>query len=78
MTDLLEISRLLAEHSACDIEEITPDKSLVGDLGLDSFSLLDAALAFEDHFHIAIPDSDLHLLNTVQDVVDYINTHTKE
>ncbi|MEG2189220.1 MAG: acyl carrier protein [Christensenella sp.] len=76
MTDLLPaVATLLAEYSTAEPEDITPDKHLVSDLELDSFSLLDAMTAFEDEFGISIPDRDLKLLDTVGDVIDYIEAH---
>ncbi len=77
MTDLSEVRKLLAEYSTCEISEITPEKRLTSDLELDSFSLLDAVAACEDHLRLSIPDEDLRRLDTVQDVVDYINAKAK-
>jgi acyl carrier protein len=78
MANLSEVQKLLAEYSTCEVSEITPEKRLIGDLELDSFSLLDAVAACESRFHLSIPDSDLKLLDTVQDVLDYINANIKQ
>lgn len=79
MTDLLpEVVALLAEHSPAEPEDITPDKHLISDLALDSFSLLDAVSSFEEHFDISVPDKDIRLLSTVQDVVDYLEENIEE
>ena len=48
------------------------------DLELDSFSLLDTVSVFEKEFSISIPDRDLRLFDTVQDVVDYVNKREAE
>lgn len=77
MTDTFsEVVALLAEHSTAEPQEITPEKHLISDLELDSFSLLDTVTSFEDKFDISIPDRDLKLFDTVQDVVDYIEKNT--
>lgn len=77
MSDLLpEVIELLAEHSTVEREEITPEKHLISDLELDSFTLLDTVSDFEDKFDISIPDRDLKLFDTVQDVVDYLEKYT--
>ena len=78
MAELATIRHLLAEASPVAQEDITPEKHLVKDLELDSFSLLDTVSAFEKEFSISIPDRDLRLFDTVQDVVDYVNKREAE
>jgi acyl carrier protein len=53
---------------------VTPgrDTRLQGDLGLDSLSMIDLAVAAEDAFGIRIPDDELERFVTVGDVVDYV------
>lgn len=77
MTGLSEVQKLLAEYSTCEAGDITPEKHLISDLELDSFSLLDAIAACEDRFCISISDKDLKLFDTVQDVMNYINANVK-
>lgn len=77
MTVLSEIQKLLAEYSTREAGDITPEKHLISDLELDSFSLLDAVAACENRFCLSISDKDLKLFDTVQDVVDYINATVK-
>lgn len=45
---------------------------LEGDLGLDSLSMIDFAVAAEEAFGIRIPDDDLERFVTVGDVADYV------
>ena len=51
---------------------ITPDKRLREELGIDSLSLIDVAVATEDTFGIRIPDEELERFQTVGDAIDYI------
>jgi acyl carrier protein len=53
-------------------DQITPDKSFVDDLDIDSLTIVEIASAAEDEFSVRIPDEDLRDLKTVQDVIDYI------
>lgn len=76
MVDLSKIQQLLATACPHDPEEITLDKQLVRDLDIDSFGLMDMVMAFEDEFQIEIPDRDLRLFNTVEDIVRYIEQKT--
>ena len=52
--------------------EVTRDTRLREDLGIDSLSLIDVAVAAEDAFEVRIPDEDLERFQTVGDVVDHI------
>lgn len=72
MVDLFKVQQLLATVCPHDPEEITLDKHLVSDLEIDSFGLMEMVMAFEKEFNIEIPDRDLRLFNTVQDIIDYI------
>ena len=63
MAELATIRHLLAEASPVTEDEITPEKHLVKDLELDSFSLLDPVSVFEQEFSISIPDRDLSLIH---------------
>ena len=51
---------------------VTRDKRLREELGIDSLSLIDVAVAAEDAFGIRIPDEELEHFQTVGDVIDYI------
>ena len=72
MVDYIKVQSLLSENSPVDINEITPEKHLIKDLELDSFSLMDTVSSFEKEFGLSIPDRDLRLFDTVQDVIDYL------
>ena len=52
--------------------DVTADKRLREDLGIDSLSLIDVAVATEDTFGITIPDEDLERFQDIGDVLDYI------
>lgn len=53
---------------------IRASSSLIDDLGLDSLDVAELAMALEDEFNLAIPDSDLidNANTTVGDVIAYI------
>ena len=46
------------------------------ELGLDSLSRIDLAVATEDRFGISIPDEDLERFVTVGDLLDYVHRAT--
>ena len=74
--ELAVVQQLLAMASPVDPEEITPEKHLMRDLEMDSFGMMDAVLSFEREFNIEIPDRDLRLFDTVQDVLIYLAEKT--
>jgi acyl carrier protein len=65
-------TRILEEVAKLNRADVTGDKRLREDLGLDSLSLIDVAVAAEDTFAIRIPDEDLEGFQAVGEVLDYI------
>ena len=53
--------------------EVTPAKSFVDDLDIDSLSMVEIAVAAQDKFGVEIPDDQLKDLKTVQDVVNFVS-----
>jgi acyl carrier protein len=51
---------------------VTPDKSFVDDLDIDSLSMVEIAVAAQDKFGVEIPDEELKNLKIVKDVVDFV------
>ncbi len=72
MVELAKVQQLLSMVCPYDPEEMTLDKHLFNDLDMDSFGMMEMIMAFEQEFDIEVPDRDLRLFNTVQDVVTYI------
>ncbi|HBU13191.1 MAG TPA: acyl carrier protein [Clostridiales bacterium] len=53
-------------------DDITPETSLEDDLHLDSLDLIEYVVVLEHEFDVDIPDEEMPKLETVQDVVNYI------
>ena len=66
------IKNALVEQFSVNEDEITPDTSLLEDLGADSLDLVELIMAMEQEFDIEIPDEDVEQLKTVGDAVNYI------
>lgn len=58
-------------------EEITPESSLMADLGLTSFDLVSIVAEFEDEFDLEVPDRDIMGFVTIQDVMDYLEENAE-
>jgi acyl carrier protein len=65
-------ARVLEEAAKVNRTEVARNKRLREDLGIDSLSLIEVAVAAEDAFGLIIPDEELERFQTVADVVDYI------
>jgi acyl carrier protein len=76
MADTAEIqtglSEIVEEVAGIDAAEVTPEKSFVDDLDIDSLSMVEIAVQAEDRFGVKIPDDQLAQLKNVSDAVDYI------
>lgn len=68
----MKVYAILREYMEDQSVEISPDKSLIMDLGLKSIDLISAIGAFEDTFDIEIPDADLRRFQTVNDILEYL------
>ena len=53
-------------------EQVTPTASFIEDLGADSLDIVELVMAFEEEFSVEVPDEDAEKLQTVGDVVKYI------
>jgi acyl carrier protein len=75
MTDqeiLAGLGEIVEEIAGVPADEVTPNKSFVEDLDIDSLSMVEIAVAAQDKFGVEIPDDQLKDLATVQDVVNFV------
>lgn len=70
-----EIKAIVAENLGVDPDKITKDASFQNDLEADSLDLFEMVMALEEKFGVEIPSEDLEQLQTVSDVIDYIEAH---
>jgi acyl carrier protein len=78
MTAVAEkVKSIIVEQLSVDEEEVTPDASIVDDLGADSLDRVELVMAFEEHFDIEIPDEDAEKITRVKEAVEYIEGRTK-
>jgi acyl carrier protein len=69
---LAGLADIIDEIAGVPADEVTPDKTFVDDLDIDSLSMVEIAVAAQDKFGVEIPDDQLKDLKTVQDVIDYV------
>jgi acyl carrier protein len=72
--DILQgLGEIVEEIAGVPADEVSPEKSFVDDLDIDSLSMGEIAVAAQDKFGVEIPDDQLKDLKTVQDVVNYVH-----
>jgi acyl carrier protein len=69
---LAGLGEIVDEIAGVPADQVTPDKTFVADLDIDSLSMVEIAVAAQDKFGVEIPDDELKNLKTVQDVVDFV------
>ncbi len=75
MTDteiLAGLAEIIDEIAGVPADQVTPEKTFVDDLDIDSLSMVEIAVAAQDKFGVEIPDERLKDLKTVQDVIDFV------
>jgi acyl carrier protein len=66
------LATIVHEVAGIEENEITPEKSFLDELDIDSLSMVEIAVQVEDHFGVKVPDDVLANLKTVGDAVDYV------
>lgn len=72
-----EIKTIVAENLGVEEDSITMESSFKDDLKADSLDLFEMVMALEETYGIEIPTDDLGQLETVADVISYIENHRK-
>ncbi|MBA3023690.1 MAG: acyl carrier protein [Gammaproteobacteria bacterium] len=71
------VRKIVAEQLGVNESEIKNESSFVNDLGADSLDTVELVMALEEEFGVEIPDEDAEKITTVQQALDYVNTHSK-
>ena len=74
-TNQERLIEIIAQQLDVDEDKVTPDASIIEDLGADSLDFVELAMALEEEFDIEIPDSDVEKIQTVQDALSYLDDH---
>ncbi len=72
---LAKVKEIIIDQLEVDEPQVTESAHFINDLGADSLDIVELIMAFEDGFGIEIPDEDAEKIQTVGDVVKYIEEH---
>ena len=72
MDTLERVKKVLVEQLDVDASSITPEASIVDDLGADSLDIVEIIMGLEDQFDVEIPDEDAEKITTVQEIINYV------
>lgn len=67
-----QLRNVVAEQLGLDRSEIVPEARILDDLGADSLDIVELVMALEESFDIEVPDADVEMLQTIGDVVAYV------
>jgi len=68
---------IIVEQLGVEKEQVTPDAKFIEDLGADSLDTVELVMALEEEFTIEVPDEEAEKLQSVGDVIKYIEEHAK-
>src|SRR5439155_26997612 len=72
-----KVKDIIVEQLGVNTEQVTPQASFIEDLGADSLDIMELVMAFEEEFSVEVPDDDAEKLQTVGDVIKYIQERAK-
>ena len=67
-----DVIKLIHLETGTEIKKIQPESDLINDLGMDSMDVSGLIGSIENHFHIKITANDAATLNTVQELIQFI------
>ncbi|RMD88201.1 MAG: acyl carrier protein [Candidatus Dadabacteria bacterium] len=66
------VKAIIVEQLGVSADEVTPEASLIEDLGADSLDIVELIMALEEEYEIDIADENAEKIQTVQDVISYL------
>ncbi|MDA3945615.1 MAG: acyl carrier protein [Helicobacteraceae bacterium] len=69
-----DIKEVVVEQLSVNPDEVKVESKFVEDLGADSLDVVELVMALEEKFDIEIPDDEAEKIQTVQDVLNYVES----
>jgi len=71
------VKDIIVEQLGVKPEQVTPAAKFIEDLGADSLDTVELVMALEEEFGIEVPDEQAEKLQSVGDVIKYIEEAQK-
>ena len=75
MNTLDTLKKILSEYLSVPTDKIDLKSNLKEDLKADSLDLVELLMGFEEEFNVVIDSDDVASLQTVEDIVNYIENN---
>ena len=71
------IKDIIVEQLGVNADQVTTDAKFIEDLGADSLDTVELIMALEEEFGLEVPDEEAEKLQSVGDVIKYIEDNQK-
>ena len=72
-----KVKEIIAKELEVDAKQLVPEAKFIEDLGADSLDTVELVMALEEEFNIEVPDEQAEKLQTVGDVIKYVEESQK-
>jgi acyl carrier protein len=71
------VKKIIVDQLGVKEDQVTPEAKFIEDLGADSLDTVELVMALEEEFGQEIPDEEAEKLQSVGDVIKYIEERQK-
>jgi len=71
------VKDIIVEQLGVKPDQVTPEAKFIEDLGADSLDIVELVMALEEEFEIEVPDDQAEKLQSVGDVIKYVEENHK-
>jgi len=71
------VKDIIVEQLGVKPDQVTPGAKFIEDLGADSLDTVELVMALEEEFGIEVPDEQAEKLQSVGDVIKYVEENAK-
>ena len=68
----IRVKKIIVEQLGVNADQVTPEAKFIEDLGADSLDTEELVMALEEEFGTEIPDEQAEKLQSVGDVIKYV------
>jgi acyl carrier protein len=71
------VKDIIVDQLGVNADQVTPEAKFIEDLGADSLDTVELIMALEEEFSLEVPDEEAEKLQSVGDVIKYIEENQK-